>query len=267
MPYKIVQTIGRALFVAFLSLPGLGNAQALRLVTAEEPPTNYTHEGKLTGITVDIVHELLRRQGLDTPIELFPWARAYAIAQQGPNVAIFTAARTPEREALGFSFVGPVTTRKHALFARANDARHYRSLADLRNERPVIAGMRADWRARWVTDQSLALYATNSHRQSLVMLQAGRVDLAVLSDLELGPNLEAIGAPAGSVRLAYLIEERSAYILLSKGTEKATVMRWQNEFAQMQSTDFFNRLSSRWSTNLGLGLRYTRDKGIHIEPR
>ena len=191
----------------------------------------------------------------------------YAIAQQGPNVAIFTAARTPEREALGFSFVGPVTTRKHALFARANDARHYRSLADLRNERPVIAGMRADWRARWVTDQSLALYATNSHRQSLLMLQAGRVDLAVLSDLELGPNLEAIGAPAGSVRLAYLIEERSAYILLSKGTEKATVMRWQNEFAQMQSTDFFNRLSSRWATNLGLGLRYTRDKGIHIEPR
>ena len=77
----------------------------------------------------------LRRTGFDRVPE------PYAIAQQGPNVAIFTAARTPEREALGFSFVGPVTTRKHALFARANDARHYRSLADLRNERPVIAGM------------------------------------------------------------------------------------------------------------------------------
>ena len=80
----------------------------------------------------------LRRTGFDRVPE------PYGIAQQGSNVAIFTAARTPEREALGFSFVGPVTTRKHALFARANDARHYRSLADLRNERPVIAGMRAD---------------------------------------------------------------------------------------------------------------------------
>ncbi len=180
LTFKLAQTIVRTLFVAVLSHAGLGSAQALRLVTAEEPPTNYTQAGQLTGITVDIVRELLRRQGLETPIEVYPWARSYAIAQQGPSVAIFTAARTPEREALGFSFIGPVTTRKHALFARANDARHYRSLAELRNERLLIAGMRADWRAQWVADQSLALYATNSHRQSLQMLQAGRVDLAVL---------------------------------------------------------------------------------------
>ena len=269
MPLRPRHVFGAALLIvcALLCPVSSARAQSLRIVTAEEPPTNYTRDGQLTGITVDIVRELLKRQNMDTPIEVYPWARAYAIAQQTPNVMLFTAARTPEREVQGFSFIGPVTTRKHALFARADDTRQYPSLATLYHERLLIAGMRGDWRAQWVSDRSLNLYATNSHVQSLRMLLSGRVDLAVLSDLELGPDLKAMGAAEGSVRLAYVIEERAAYILLSQGTERATVTRWQSEFARLQESDFFRQLSARWSATLGLPLRYTPGKGIHLEAR
>ena len=242
-------------------------AQALRIVTAEEPPTNYTRDGMLTGITVDIVRELLLRQGLKTPIEVYPWARAYSIARQAPNVMIFTAARTAEREAQGFAFVGPVTTRRHALFARADDSRRFPSSDALRNARPLIAGMRGDWRAAWVGEQQLLLYATNSHAQSLRMLLSGRVDLAVLSDLEVGANLDAIGAFRDSVRLVYVIEERPAYLLLSKDTPRATVAQWQSEFSRLQVGDFFRLLSARWSAALGQPLHYTPAQGIHLQTR
>ena len=254
-----------ALLLAVSSVPQAG-AQPLRVLTTEEAPTNYTRDGLLTGITVDIVRTLLERQGLKTPIEIYPWPRTFAIAQSAPNVVIFTAARTPEREALGFSFVGPVTTRRHALFARADDVRRYPSLDALRKERPLIAGMRGDWRAAWVGEQKLPLYATNSHAQSLRMLLAGRVDLAVLSDLEVGADLDAIGSARQSVRLAYVIEERAAYILLSKGTPADTRARWQSEFTRLQEGDFFRQLSSRWSAILGLPLHYSPVQGIHIEP-
>ena len=63
-----------------------------------------------------------------------------------------------------------------------------------------------------------------------------------------------------------VIEERAAYILLSKGTPADTRARWQSEFKRLQEGDFFRQLSSRWSAILGLPLHYSPVQGIHIEP-
>ena len=70
-----------ALLLAVYSVPQ-ASAQPLRVLTTEEAPTNYTRDGLLTGITVDIVRTLLERQGLKTPIELRDYAGLDEVAER-----------------------------------------------------------------------------------------------------------------------------------------------------------------------------------------
>lgn len=263
--------VTRRRFIATFALLALGAfhgtelwAQTLRVLTSEEAPTSFIEDGRLTGITVEIVKKLAQRLSVPITIEVLPWARAIEIAQRTPNVVLFTAAKTPERQAAGFSFIGPVTTRKHALFARAANPLRADSLAQLRLVSPLIASLRGDWRAELVRAQGFELYRTNSHVQSLRLLLAGRVDLAVLSDLEMGSNLKMIGAPPNSVRTAFVLQEREAYILISKGTAPEIVADWQHGFALLQKTDFFQNLAARWTQKLGLPMDYKPDQGLHI---
>ena len=37
------------------------------------PPYVYVEEGKLTGVSIDIINELARRGGFSVKIEIFPW--------------------------------------------------------------------------------------------------------------------------------------------------------------------------------------------------
>ncbi len=75
-------------------------AAELRLFTEEYRPLSYSEKGKLTGMAVEVVEQLVEQTGQATHIELLPWARGYHLAQREANVGLFSMVRTPEREAL-----------------------------------------------------------------------------------------------------------------------------------------------------------------------
>ena len=81
-------------------LAAAGPAGALELYTEENPPINFSRDGKPAGLTVEVVQELLRRTHTTAPIHIVPWARGYQEARTHPNVALFVAVRTAEREPL-----------------------------------------------------------------------------------------------------------------------------------------------------------------------
>lgn len=75
-------------------------AQTLRVVTEEAAPYQIVINGKVVaGPSFLLVDELLRRADIHSPMEVLPWARAYAIALSEPNVLIFSMARTAPRKA------------------------------------------------------------------------------------------------------------------------------------------------------------------------
>jgi CheY-like chemotaxis protein len=61
----------------------------LKIYTEDSPPGNYLNEGKIEGLAVDIVREILVRLKLPDNIEVVPWARGYTLALNQPNVALF----------------------------------------------------------------------------------------------------------------------------------------------------------------------------------
>ena len=91
-------------------------AQTIQAVTEDAPPYTYAEQGKVTGPVTDIVEQSLQRAGFkDYRLHLYPWARAYSLAQKQPHVLIFLIARTPAREAL-FHWAGEIMKIEYHLY-------------------------------------------------------------------------------------------------------------------------------------------------------
>jgi len=119
------------------------NAQSLRLATENYPPYNVVSAdgATITGVSTEIVTELMRRSGETYALDAFPWARALFLAESDPDVCVFSTARTVRREPL-FKWVGPIVKKyTWSIFARVDDNRHPSKLEDLR---PYVIGSYRD---------------------------------------------------------------------------------------------------------------------------
>lgn len=249
-----------------LFVVSIANAGELKIVTCEEPPTNYySKDGKFTGTTTDIIEKLKRNLNLNTKIKVMPWARSYMIAKRDPNVVIFTAGRTQERIDHGFHFIGPVITRKHVLWQKKGSSFNINSIQDIKDKKLEIGAMRGDWRAKFFKDQGVKVQEVARHELNIKKLLAGRFDLWVLSDIEAPPILNDLEIEMGKIEIAYVFKESPSYIMLSKDTSKEIVKKWQKAFSEIQKTDFFVKASKKWSNILGFELGYANDKGFFIK--
>lgn len=94
---------------------GSSPAQTVKGVT-EETSFSYLQNGKVTGPASEVVEATLKRAGLnDYRLALYPWARAYDMAQQEPNVLIYLIARTTAREAM-FKWTGEVMRMEYPVY-------------------------------------------------------------------------------------------------------------------------------------------------------
>jgi polar amino acid transport system substrate-binding protein len=241
-------------------------ASEIRLLTGIEPPTNYLDDrGKLTGIAVDIIEELKRSLDVDAQIEVYPWARALKLAESNPDVVLFTDTKTPEREAMGFHFIGPFVTRRHMVYSRASDPTKPQNLKEIAAKKARVVGMRGDWRTQLFKRDGAAIEETPQHIDSVRMLLAGRADFWLSSDLELPLMLKSAGAEPDAVNEAALIREASSYLLVSRGTDPARLEAWRVAFANLQATGFFEQLAKKWSRKLGVNYAYSKAKGMHLQ--
>lgn len=173
---RSTRTAVRALTV-FCSLLALSNpAHALHFVTENYPPLNYFADDghNLIGSSTDTLREMLRRAGLQASFDLYPWPRAYRLAQNEPDTCVFTTARTPAREPL-FQWVGPLTTAQWTLYARADSPIVANSLDDLKHY--VVGRYQDDAKGTLLKERGFTLDDARNEAQSLKKLEAGRVDL------------------------------------------------------------------------------------------
>lgn len=134
-----------------VALAGPGGASAaedvagtrLLLLTEENAPYNYTdpETGAVTGLVTEVVRELTARVGLHTRLEVYPWKRAYMMAQILPEACLFATNRTPQRESL-FQWVGPLAQGGWVLFSLAEQPITLSALAEV-DEKGHVIGVHA----------------------------------------------------------------------------------------------------------------------------
>lgn len=89
----------RLAVLAFAGLPLAVFGETYTCVSFEYPPLVHQSEnGPPQGLAVEIVDRIFRNMGDTMRIEVFPWARALAMASRGNADCIFTLYHAPERE-------------------------------------------------------------------------------------------------------------------------------------------------------------------------
>ncbi|MCL2672906.1 MAG: transporter substrate-binding domain-containing protein [Alphaproteobacteria bacterium] len=103
---------------------GAANAQhkvdSIKFYTEEYPPYNFSQNGQLRGIFIDIFAEMMKRLKARTTVSdvtMSEWAPAYAKALAGPNIGLFCMTKTEARTPL-FKWVGPITPTTIAVISQ-----------------------------------------------------------------------------------------------------------------------------------------------------
>lgn len=253
------------LYLFFLILfTSFSYANELRILTNEEPPTNYLDEDKrIVGITVDVVEKLKEQLNIKSDIELLTWDLAYKIAKNEPNIMLFTAGKTFERIKEGFHFIGPVTTKKHILYSNNSSKIDMSTALDIKNKKLRIGAMRGDWRAKYFKDKGLIVQEVSNHQDNIEKLILGKIDLWASSNLEMPLIAKKAKISEEDIEGSYVFKEFASYLMLSKKTSKKDVKKWQIAYKQLQRTDFFDKTAKKWSNILHIDLKYSKDKGFY----
>jgi polar amino acid transport system substrate-binding protein len=259
-------TFNLALFGVWIVVLLMGSpaiSQELRLVTSPWPPSNYLDdEGQPTGLSVAIIDAIKDRLGLSTPIEVIPWARGYKIAQSEPNILLFTAARTPEREEMGFTFIAPAVMWTHGLLAKKDSGIDIQSLEGARLQGLTAVGVRGSWQVKLLQEAGIDTVEADDQETCARMLLAGRVDVWITSQLQASVVLENIDAEQSSVEPVFIHRRSPSYLMVSNGTDPQLLKKWQDAFDELKNSGALHKVAEEWSEQLGIPLIYDPEEGF-----
>lgn len=222
------------------------HAQTLELYCEEDRPLQfYGSDGKLTGLTIEIVQEIQKRTGNTDTIQVVPWARGLDKIDHNPNTLLFSMARTPEREN-SYQWIGPIMANMYGLYAKADSTLQIRTIEEAKKI-SLIGVYRNDIRDQTLTRLGFTnLDRASSNISSFKKLMMGRI--AVYTDSRLGVESLAVtsGFKASDVKLIFELFKSELYIAASKTTSPTLVEKWNQTLEEMKRDKTFARIQQKY---------------------
>jgi len=237
---------------AFLSLIGLtlaaSAAHALTLVTEENPPFNYTEQGKVVGMSTEIVAELGKRSGIPLQIQSMPWEKSYIAAQRDKDTCIYSTARLENRERL-FSWIGPIATNQWVLIGKSDFAGSVKVVEDARKYRVGVVAKDAKIEflmGKGVTDlREVSEDSLNPPRLVLNRDDPNRIDLWATSAY--GARRTAERAKVKDIKLVLNLSKQALYLACGRNTSPETVKALGQAFERATKDGTLKRISDRYA--------------------
>ncbi len=202
----------------------------LSIMTEIYPPLNFKEDGKLQGISVDILELLLERLNSTLTredIRLLPWARAYKYLQTRENTCLFSTTRTEEREDL-FKWVGPIIPARHVLIAPKYRKLSIQSVADLKTYR--IGTVIEDVAEQLLVERGYnkgALIAVSHPSLCAKQLDKGRIDLWAYGEVVANWVLKKEGFSPADYETVYVLKEGGYYFAFHNETPDDLIQQFQ----------------------------------------
>ena len=218
-------------------------AQALKLLTEENPPLNYTEGKKVTGMATDIVGEVLKRAGMKQDITVMDWNKAYERAQADKETCLYSTARLPNREN-AFKWVGPIAVNQWGLFALGGFKGKIESLKDARTYR--VGGVVRDAKTEFLKQNGVTNIVeekddkTNPPKLTLNRKEGGKIDLWVTSVA----NAKRVAAEAKvpGVKLVHVVRKAESYLACSPRTSAATLKALTDALDAVKKDGTYDRI-------------------------
>lgn len=226
--------------------------EPLRIVTEELPPYNMTADGRLTGMSTEVVQAVLKAVDMQADIQSMPWARAYDIALNNENVLIYSITRTAEREKL-FKWVGVVAPMHWYLYAKPDSGIRLTSLDDARQFQ--IATLKQDAGEQYLLANGFKLgqnlQSNNKYIYNYEKFKLGRVDLWI----SIEANALYLARQAGDkpdevmkrvLSLPDLGANGGLNMAFSPQTPDALVERFRQGLASIQRDGTYASIAKKW---------------------
>jgi polar amino acid transport system substrate-binding protein len=235
---------------AFFSLFGLAltapAAHALTLVTEENPPFNYTEQGKVVGLSTEIVVELGKRSGIPLQVQSMPWEKGYIAVQRDKETCIYSTVRLDNREQI-FFWIGPIATNRWVLIGKSDftgvkiveDARKYRVGVVARDAKIEFLMSKGVTDLREVSEDSL-----NPPRLVLNRDDPNRIDLWATSAY--GARRTAARAKVKDLKLVLTLHEVTLYLACGRNTSSQTVQALTQAFQRATKDGTLKRITGQY---------------------
>src|SRR5215470_8664138 len=228
-----------------LATPG---AQALTLVTEENPPFNYTEQGKVVGLSTEIVTELVKRSGMPLQIKSMPWEQSDLAAQRDKETCIFSTARLENRERL-FSWIGPIATNQWVLIGKSDFAGSVKSVGDARRYRVGVVAKDAKIEflmSKGVTDlREVSEDALNPPRLILNRDDPNRIDLWATSAY--GARQTAARSSVKDLKVILNLSRVPLYLACGRNTSPETLQALRKAFDGVKKDGTLERIAKRYA--------------------
>lgn len=240
-------------------------AAPLIVLTEDGGPGNRVENGRPTGYNVEVVREILRRVKHLDNIEIVPWARGFMLLKEKPNVALFSTARTTERESM-FKWVGPTSINSWVLYKKTSNPLQINNLEEARKV-GSIGVRRDDVRHAYLLEKGFTnVSPVNLEIQNPQKLLLGRIDLWMTSNLNFIAKSNEAGISMSEFTKVLDLQQSYLYVALSKETPDETVTKWQSALDAMKKDGTYKDLMASHPAG-ALAMTFAPPKPALPEPK
>ncbi len=222
----------------------------LVFITEDYAPLNFRKNGKVQGISVDVMVEMLKVVGSKKTREdilLQPWARGYKQALNKKNTALFAMSRTEAREEL-FKWVGPIIPSNIVLVAKKSRGIKINSVEDI-FQYNTIGVVRDDIGEQLLLELGVSkkqLHQTHSGTLIAKMLHRDRVDMWAYGGIVALWKIKELGFNPSDYEEVYTLKETQQYFAFHKDTESAVIAKLQNALGELRSNGKLKEIVSTY---------------------
>ncbi len=218
----------------------------LKIYTEDSPPGNYLDDGKLTGLSVDVIREILDRLKLPDNIDVVPWARGYNLALTQSNVALFSTTRLPQREEL-FKWVGPLYTQTWGFYGKKGSNLQIDSLDDAKKV-TRIGTYYKDAKEQFLKGKGFTnLISANKNISNIKRIMEGKLNLWVSSDFNMHYLAQQAGVDPDQLELVFAFRDVKNYIAFSILTSDDLVNTWQRTLDEIKRNGTYKKISKKYN--------------------
>jgi polar amino acid transport system substrate-binding protein len=218
------------------------NAQGveLRVVTEDWPPYTFSQRGEVKGLVTEIMRATLDRVGMDYTIGVYPWARAYEMAQAEENVLIYSIFKLPARaDKFKWINIEGLSVNMSLFKPKHRDDIKLSSLDDARKYRVGVTRETSTHHfllSRGFTE-GINIFPVNCEEQNALKSQphTGRIDLTTGDRLSLACSLKLWGIPSDYWVEQVPLFQQNLYMAFGLKTSDEVVEKVRKGFYQIKN--------------------------------
>lgn len=238
----------KSMLLAILALfSACSYAEKIHVVTEEYPPYNYMDASKkISGVSTEVVENVLKRANQDYQLSLYPWARSYKMAQEEPNVLIYSIGRTEKRESM-FKWVDVIAPYDIYLFKlkKRSDIK-ISSLEDVKHF--SVGAVRDDVRAQYLAGLGIKTELVTDDVMNIEKITNGRIDLFPMDELGMAALVKKQGGDINNFEKVFKLDSLSSglYMAFSLQTPDEVVNKCKKALQSMKADGSFDKIKAKY---------------------